>query len=296
MAKAEPSEYPPGYTKVRSFIDLFRWIGEELVKDRDAKLVWILDEAGIAFGSLKPVMVPSQRAIVYLAQLSRKFNLNQILITTSPKMMLKALRSADTGFLGATFSKIVYDIQKYARHLLEERDMREIFVLRWPEQQLHEDDVLPMWIEGVTELPWCKPVEFVEMGEVVLSSKAPATFIVGFFPGTKVAFDVELFLDYISDEVESETPALILHYLDKKGYVENLGDGRETYTEAKAGSTQHMEDWLPKVSQMAERLESDGVPLDQWAKTISKESKADGKKGFSQRTAVRYLQRLGMHE
>lgn len=279
--------FPEGVIKVKNFYELFDWTGKQLEEDRYAKLVLIVDEAGVSIASVKPAMMVSSRAWVYFSQLARKFNLNSLFITVSRRMLLKAIRSAEGGIMGATFSKMPEDLQKYALNTLTHRDEREVFVLKYPDRMLDEDDVEVFWIEGVKELPFCKPQHLAEVGDIVFSSKSTATFTLGYFPGTKVPFDVESCLDYLSDVIEEEVAGRIKTYLENRGFVDEAMAGDATV--AKKHSKQRKREQLEKAHHIVKRIKeaAPSIGFTELAREVAQQI------GGSTRNTQRILHELG---
>ncbi len=210
--------FPPGVTKVRTMRELFQFIGEELDKDRNVKLVFCMDEAGIGASAVRPVMKVDSRSLLYFSQLQRKFNCNSIYISTSPRMIMKALREEE-GFLGAEILKSAADIRRYSDRpeQLYKRDIRDFFVLRMVD--INPNDPVVLAMHEPIELPYCRPPHKLKVGDYTFSSKATATFRQGFYPNTKIAFSTEDCLDFVSDCIEELVPARIIDFIDNKGFL-----------------------------------------------------------------------------
>ncbi len=278
-------KFPEDVTKVRNFLQLMKWIGDELDKDRYCRLVFIIDEAGVSISATKPVMAIQPRAFSYWSQLSRKFNCNMLMITVTPKLIMKSLREADSGFLGATLNKMPQALTRYAKKALAEHDARELFVLDWEDYKEHDDDVEVFHIEGVTELPYCKPQKLAKLGDIVFSSKSSATFTMGKYPNTEVVFSVEECLDYISDVIEEDVSQRILAYINAHGFVDQVEEG--VITTAKPGSAEFKRAHLSRVNQIVSELKEENIPERQWPKEVASRST------LSEKTARRYLKQLG---
>lgn len=214
-------QYPERYAKVRSFAELFLFIGDILMEDRDAKIVWINDEAAVSFGAYQSVFMKHQRALIDFMTLARKFNVSTLMISVAAQLVHSKLRDADTGFLGATLRKDIYALRRWARSELAVADHREIFVMEWHEYKTHPDDVEVFVTDNVTKMPYCKPEQLADVGDIVFDSKASATFTVGTYEGTEKEFNVGAMLTYLSDCTSEEVPERIMEFLKQHGEVES---------------------------------------------------------------------------
>lgn len=283
--------YPSGVKKVRNFCELFLWIGRQILKDRSVKLVWILDEAGVAISSVKPVMTVPQRAFIYFGQMQRKFNTSSLFIAPSPEMIGKTFRT-EGGFMGAHISKSPYDMQKYARDEFVRRDKygrMEMFTVRMYEHGAGDVNVEVFTMDGVTEMEYCKPAYLAKEGDIVFSSKSAATFTMGYFSGTKVRFSVEDCLDYISDCIEEEVAMRIIEFIDNKGFTSTTETEETT---AKKGSAEYKEMEIENIHRRALALYGDqsDIGWTELCKVIGRET------DVSWRTVMRYLEQTGFKD
>lgn len=212
--------YPEKYHKCISFADFFLFVGHLLKRDRDAKIVLVIDEGAIVVGSQESTLTRNIRSFFQFLTLGRKFNTSVVVLSVSLGLLQKKLREVEAGFLAAVIRKDVTALQKYARHLLEAGiDKRDIFVLEWPEYKLHEDDVEVFHVSPIG-VPLAKPQTTVELDDIIFDNKASADFQLGCYPGTSTMFNMRGMIGYISNAISEEVPDRILKFLKYHGKVE----------------------------------------------------------------------------
>ena len=216
--------YPKNYHKVTSFAEYCTAAANELSKDPDAKMLLVLDEGAFIIGSTDSVFSAPINLFLKFMTIARKFNTAVTILSVSSEMIQKKLRSAEGGFLNATFRKDEAYTFKYARNLSGDVDPRNIFIF-----EIEDKGVMEVFHVSPIGLPYAQPIEYAEPGDIVFDTKAPATFTIGTYPGSSLKFDFKGMIDYVGRGISEESPQRMIDFLKYHGKVGEIEDGGSDY-------------------------------------------------------------------
>ena len=215
---------PKNYHKVTSFAEYCTVAAGLLSKDLDVKILLVLDEGAFIIGSTDSVFSAPINLFLKFMTIARKFNTAVTILSVSSEMIQKKLRSAEGGFLNATFRKDESYTLKYARNLSGKVDPRNIFIF-----EIEDKGVMEVFHISPVGLPYAQPIEYAEPGDIVFDTKAPATFTIGTYPGSSKKFDFKGMIDYVGRGISEESPRRMIDFLKYHGKVGEIEDGDADY-------------------------------------------------------------------
>ncbi len=255
--------YPKNYFLVTSFAEYCLTAAKVLSDDPDAKLLLVLDEGAFIISSSDSVFSATVNTFLKFMTIARKFNTAVTILSVSSEMIQKKLRSAEGGFLNATFRKDESYIMKYAGNLARQADMRNIFVF-----EIEDKGVMEVFHISPIGLPYANPIDYAQPGDIVFDTKAPATFTIGVYPGTSKKFDFKGMIDYVGRGISEESPQRMIDFLKYRGkvgdqegqegdFVFGEEDTKAMVIDLKPGSTRRkamMKHWTKQIA--VEMIES----------------------------------------
>ncbi len=215
---------PKNYHKVTSFAEYCTTAAGLLSKDLDAKILLVLDEGAFIIGSTDSVFSAPINLFLKFMTIARKFNTAVTILSVSSEMIQKKLRSAEGGFLNATFRKDESYTLKYAMQLSGKVDPRNIFIF-----EIEDKGVMEVFHISPIGLPYANPIEYAEPGDIVFDTKAPATFTIGTYPGSSLKFDFKGMIDYVGRGISEESPRRMIDFLKYHGKIGEIDDGGSDY-------------------------------------------------------------------
>ncbi len=212
-------DYPERWIKVKSFSQLILEIGK-VISNKDNRIVWLLDEGAAVISVYSSVFEKKNRTMITFSTLMRKMRMSNLIITISPHLIHKQLRTAEGGFLAAVLRKEARVVRERAPDLLGKMDARSIVVVEWPELgDEYEVVIVDTAAEDAPSI--AKPEWMVEDGELIFDTLAAASHDMGTMPGTKgKPFNFDKLLSWISDCQSELVASRIIEYFRKQGDVE----------------------------------------------------------------------------
>ncbi len=214
-------EYPRGYTKVRSYHDLFGVIETALRRRR--RVLFVLDEAGAlakSYAKGETSLTQAVRDSIAFMAIARHLDVCTLILSQSLENLGVSFRSFEGGLLDLVISK--------------PRGSREIARFESDTGRVAERRVTAYGLAHPEE--WAKD----EPGRIVYSDSV-AAFDRGVYPGTKVPFRLRELLEALSDQLPDRYPDIIREHLERPGAAEietttkaadaKTGERRETEKE-----------------------------------------------------------------
>jgi hypothetical protein len=137
-AQKEVEASLPRYIYADTFTGMFRELSEILIKNREAHVLMLYDEAAVRMHKMS---FASALAIVFQSMMTliRKFSLTVIVISIRADMLLKSLREEE-GMIAVRFYKDPLILRDHAQDALDEGyDPKQIVVVDWVEEGIEKD-------------------------------------------------------------------------------------------------------------------------------------------------------------